>query len=71
MVADPSKYFNYNRSNSDFAKQMRREPTYGEKIMRNMLRKDSTGYRFLRQKNFGPYILDFYCSKLKLCIEVD
>ena len=42
MTADPSKYFNYNRANSDFAKQMRREPTYGEKIMRNMLRKDST-----------------------------
>ena len=28
-------------------------------------------YRFLRQKPIGNYILDFYCSKLKLAIELD
>lgn len=30
-----------------------------------------TWYRFLRQKMIGHYILDFYCHKLKLWIEID
>ncbi len=28
-------------------------------------------YRFRRQRPFGPYIVDFYCAKLKLVIELD
>ena len=28
-------------------------------------------YRFRRQKQFGRYIVDFYCSKAKLVIEID
>lgn len=27
--------------------------------------------RFRRQRPFGPYILDFYCPKAKLVIEID
>jgi very-short-patch-repair endonuclease len=27
--------------------------------------------RFRRQHPFGPYILDFYCAKAKLAVEVD
>jgi len=29
------------------------------------------GYQFMRQKPIGDYIVDFYCSKLKLVIEID
>lgn len=29
------------------------------------------GYQFMRQKPIGIYIVDFYCSKLKLVIEID
>jgi len=29
------------------------------------------GYRFKRQKLIGNYIVDFYCSRLKLVIEID
>jgi len=29
------------------------------------------GYQFMRQKPIEKYIVDFYCSKLKLAIEVD
>jgi very-short-patch-repair endonuclease len=29
------------------------------------------GYQFMRQKPIGNYIVDFYCSKLQLIIEVD
>lgn len=29
------------------------------------------GYQFMRQKPIGNYIVDFFCSKLKLIIEID
>jgi very-short-patch-repair endonuclease len=29
------------------------------------------GYQFMRQKPIGTYIVDFYCSKLRLVIEID
>lgn len=29
------------------------------------------GYKFRRQQSIGPYIVDFYCPRLKLVIEVD
>jgi len=29
------------------------------------------GYKFRRQYSVGPYIIDFYCPKLKLAIEID
>lgn len=36
-----------------------------------LLKWDRTWYRFLRQRPIQSYILDFYCPKLKLCIEID
>ena len=36
-----------------------------------ILKWDRTWYRFLRQKPIKWYILDFYCPKLKLGIEID
>ena len=29
------------------------------------------GYKFRQQHGFGPYVLDFYCPSLRLCIELD
>jgi very-short-patch-repair endonuclease len=29
------------------------------------------GLHFHRQHPLGPYVLDFYCSRARLCIEVD
>jgi very-short-patch-repair endonuclease len=29
------------------------------------------GYQFMRQKPIDKYIVDFYCSKLKLIVEID
>ena len=29
------------------------------------------GYKFRRQYSAGPYVIDFYCPKLKLAIEID
>jgi very-short-patch-repair endonuclease len=30
-----------------------------------------SGAKFRRQYSIGPYVLDFYCPKLKLAVEVD
>lgn len=29
------------------------------------------GYKFRRQYSVGPFIIDFYCPRLKLAIEID
>ena len=50
----------------------RKIPTQSEGLVWNTILKwDRTWYRFLRQKPIEWYILDFYCPKLKLAIEVD
>ncbi len=66
-----STYISYNRSNSDRARSMRKEQTVTEKIAWKMLRKKKFWYIFLRQKLIDSFILDFYCSKLLLGIEID
>ena len=50
----------------------RKNPTEAEdKLWRRVLRSRRIKEKFLRQKPIGRYILDFYCSKLLLAIEVD
>ena len=62
----------YNKSHISFAREMRKRPTLAEDQMRqSFLRYRPVGYKFTRQKPIGPFILDFYCAKLSLAIEVD
>ena len=64
----------YNPSLKIFSKINRNQKimTKHEWILWNMiLKQDKTWYRFLRQKIIDQYILDFYCGKLKLAIELD
>ena len=49
---------------------MRKEPTVEENKMWHILLKRMKP-RFLRQYVIGNYIVDFYCPKLKLIIEID
>ncbi len=50
----------------------RQNPTKAELLIWNtILRKKYLGYKFLRQKPLNQFILDFYCSKLLLDIEID
>ena len=49
-------------------KMNRPEAKLWYEVLRN---RQMMGYRFLRQKPILNYILDFYCHKLKLGIEVD
>ena len=54
----------------DRAREIRKEQTPEEgKLWHLYLKKLEP--RFTRQKIIGPYIVDFYCPKLKLVIEID
>ena len=56
----------------EFRQLLRREETPTERMLWKHLRgKQLNGYRFRQQHGFGPYILDFYCPSLRLCIELD
>lgn len=54
------------------AKALRRERNLPETILWSHLRGARLrGLRWRHQHPQGPYILDFYCSKAKLCVEID
>src|SRR5687767_11499347 len=53
------------------AKQLRREMSLPEVLLWQQLRKLQTGYKWRKQHPVGPYYLDFYCDRAKLCIEID
>jgi very-short-patch-repair endonuclease len=63
----------YNKNLTTLARENRRNPTKAEnKIWHEILRKRQfANYKFLRQKPIGSYIVDFYCSELRLAIEID
>ncbi|MBX4205515.1 MAG: endonuclease domain-containing protein [Candidatus Doudnabacteria bacterium] len=42
-----------------------------EQILWYYLRNKAFGYKFRRQYSVSQYVLDFYCSKLRLAIEID
>ena len=52
------------------SREMRKEPTEEENKLWHILLKHITP-RFVRQKIIGFYIVDFYCPKLKLIVEID
>ena len=60
----------YNRANIPLAKQLRKNMTPWErKLWYDYLRYYPV--RFQRQKAIGNYIVDFYCAKARLVIELD
>jgi very-short-patch-repair endonuclease len=56
----------------EIAREFRKEPTEGEKILWNALRgKKLDGIKFRRQQPVGYFIVDFYASAFRLVVEVD
>ena len=54
------------------SRNLRKKSTLSEVLLWNILKgKKIKGYQFVRQKPIDNYIVDFFCSKLKLIIEVD
>ena len=61
---------NYNKNNINSAKNLRKNATPQENhLWYDFLRKYEV--RFQRQKAIGDYIVDFYCFRAKLVIEID
>ncbi len=62
----------YNPKLKQLARNLRNNSTLSEVLLWNKLKgRKMLGYQFMRQKPIGNYIVDFYCAKLKLVIEVD
>ena len=62
----------YNKNLKAFSRHLRNNSTLGEVLLWQQLKAGKIrGYRFNRQKPLGNYIVDFYCKKLNLVIEVD
>jgi len=56
----------------DRRRELRANQTEAEKILWGKLRnRQLEKCKFWRQYSVGPYILDFYCPKIRLAIEVD
>ena len=62
----------YSKNLKQFARKLRNESTKAEiKLWGYLNNKQMYDYRFTRQKPVGKYIVDFFCNKLKLAIELD
>jgi very-short-patch-repair endonuclease len=62
----------YNPYLKEKARELRNNSTLGEIILWKKLKgKQCYGFDFHRQKPILNYIVDFYCFKLKLIIEID
>ena len=62
----------YNNNLKEFSRKLRKESTLSEVLLwRQLSARKMMGYKFNRQKPIGKYIVDFFCSKLKLVIEID
>ncbi|MBV6393013.1 MAG: hypothetical protein KPEEDBHJ_02243 [Anaerolineales bacterium] len=53
------------------AKELRREMTPAEKLLWQEVRAKKLGVRFRRQQVIAGFIVDFYCHRAALVVEVD
>ena len=62
----------YNPKLKHIARKLRKNSTLAEVMLWQHLKcKKMLGYDFHRQKPIGEYIVDFFCPKLNLIIEID
>ena len=65
--------FTYSHKSKARVKQLRHNQTLAEKIIwyQVLSRRQFCNLRWCRQKQIGNYIVDFYCPKLRLVVEID
>ena len=61
----------YQNHLNSFARKLRQGGNLSEVLLWNELKNEKLGYRFLRQRPIGKYIVDFFCHTLNLAIEID
>lgn len=52
-------------------KQLRESSTKSQELLWDILKNNSWGLKFLRKEAIGEVIVDFYCPKAKLAIDID
>ncbi len=57
--------------NIGLARKLRKAMTLPEILLWQRLEKSPDGVSFRKQHSIDPYVLDFYCAKAKVAIEVD
>lgn len=57
--------------NAARARQLRQQMSLPEVLLWNLLRKAPDGVVFRRQHPVGLFVVDFYCARAKVCIEID
>jgi ATP-dependent DNA helicase RecQ len=56
----------------DQAQALRSEASLPERVLWRQLRnRQLDGFKFRRQHPMEPYVLDFFCPELRLCVEID
>ena len=62
----------YNQKLKEISRQLRKNMTNAEKRVWAKIRmRQLQGYQLYRQKPIGDYIVDFFCPRAKLVIELD
>jgi very-short-patch-repair endonuclease len=62
----------YDPKLKELSRELRKSGNLSEVLLWEHLKaKKMNGYQFMRQKPIGNYIVDFFCSRLKLVIEID
>ena len=61
----------YNRKLLQAAKILRAHMTVAEKSLWQRVQLNHLGLKFYRQKPIGEYVVDFFCPKANLVVEVD
>ncbi|MDH4099309.1 MAG: DUF559 domain-containing protein [Nitrospirota bacterium] len=62
----------YNKNLKSCSRDLRKNMTEAEKFLWSRIRgKQLNGHQFYRQKIIGDFIVDFYCPRARLIIELD
>ena len=66
------QWIGYNPRMKQIARKLRKDMTLAEILLWKELKgKKVLGYDFHRQKPIDEYVVDFYCPRLKLILEID
>ena len=60
-----------NKRHLPIRRRLRRDATRPERLLWSRLKRAQSGLSFRRQHSIGPYIVDFYCPRTRLVVEVD
>jgi len=52
-------------------KELRNNSTPQEDLLWKKLKNNALGYKFRRQHSIGSYVVDFYCARTRLVVEID